>query len=201
MPRIEAESIEAHVEAQNQRILNAAMSLFEKRGYAGTDLREIAQSVGLARNSLYRYYPGKDHILLACLRREMAPNLERLRRLDDQYADARERIDAWLDVQMDIAATSCHGAIRLVENLKDLSPEFRQEVHSLHEPAASVLRGAVRELLAGTDRDAELVAAMLSSLLNAAAARMMEHGGHEEIMVELRQSVHSLLNAEGATTA
>lgn len=195
MPRIEAESIEAHVEAQNQRILDAAMGLFEARGYAGTELRDIARSVGLARNSLYRYYPGKDHILLACLHREMAPRLARIRTLDEQFPDPRARIDAWLEVQMDIAATSCHGAIRLVENLRDLSPEFRAEVHKLHEPAAGVLQRAVRELLAGSGRDVELVAAMLSSLLNAAATKMMESGGRDKVMAELRRSVQSVLDA------
>ncbi|UCG71725.1 MAG: TetR/AcrR family transcriptional regulator [Chromatiales bacterium] len=195
MPRIEAESIEAHVEAQNQRILDAAMALFEERGYAGTELRDIAGSVGLARNSLYRYYPGKDHILLACLHREMGPRLERIRTLDEQFPDAQARIDAWLDVQMDIAATSCHGAIRLVENLRDHSPEFRDEVHKLHEPAADVLQRAVGELLASSGRDVELVAAMVSSLLNAAARKMMESGGRHEVMAELKRSVQSLLEA------
>jgi AcrR family transcriptional regulator len=193
MPRIEAHSIEAHVEAQNQKILDAAMGLFEERGYAGTDLRQIAESVGLARNSLYRYYPGKDHILLACLRRDMEPTLERLNALEREYSDARERIDAWLEVQMDIAATSCHGAIRVVENLKDLTPEFRAEVHKLHEPAASVLNAAVGELLADGDRDASLVASMINSVLTAAASKMMEEGGREAVMAELRRSVHGLL--------
>jgi AcrR family transcriptional regulator len=200
MPRIEAESIEAHVEAQTRRILDAAMRLFEERGYAGTELRHIAERVGLARNSLYRYYPGKDHILLACLRREMGPNVERLRALESRYPDASERIDAWLDVQMDIAATACRGAMRLVENLRDHSPEFREEIHHLHEPAARVLRDAVAELLAGSGRDPELVAAMCTGLLNAAAARMMERGSRDDIMRELRQSIHSLLSA-GAVTA
>ena len=201
MPRIEAESIEAHVEAQNQRILDAAMGLFEARGYAGTELRDIARSVGLARNSLYRYYPGKDHILLACLHREMGPRLEQLRALDAQYPDARDRIDAWLDVQMDIAATSCHGAMRLVENLRDHSPEFRDEVHKLHEPATGVLNRAVGELLAGSGRDVELVAAMLSSLLNAAARQMMETGERNKVMEELRRSVQSVLGAGSGNAA
>lgn len=196
-PRIEADSIEAHVEAQTRRILDAAMELFEERGYAGTGLSDIARSVGLARNSLYRYYPGKDHILLACLRRDMAPSLERLQALEDRYSDAGERIDAWLDVQMDIAATSCHGAIRLVADLKDHTPEFRAEVHKLHEPAASVLHRAVDELLAGSGRDKELVATMVSGMLNTAAAKMMEHGGREQVIAELRRCVHGLLGATG----
>jgi AcrR family transcriptional regulator len=200
MPRIEADSIEAHVEAQNQRILDAAMGLFQARGYAGTELRDIAKSVGLARNSLYRYYPGKDHILLACLRREMAPSLARISTLEGQHTDARERVDAWLDVQMEIAATSCQGAIRLVENLKELSPEFRAEVRNLHEPATRVLSRAVGELLAGSHRDAELVAAMVSNLLNAAAAAMMEHGARDAVMSELRHAVHSVLQADPGQT-
>jgi AcrR family transcriptional regulator len=81
MPRIEAANIEEHVRLQTGRILTAATQLFRDLGYRGTDMEDIAQAVGLARNSLYRYYPNKDHILLACVLRDMVPFVEELQSL------------------------------------------------------------------------------------------------------------------------
>lgn len=79
MPRIEAANIEEHVRRQTGRIRSAATQLFRDLGYRGTDMEDIAQAVGLARNSLYRYYPNKDHILLACVLRDMVPFVEELK--------------------------------------------------------------------------------------------------------------------------
>ncbi|MGI9330909.1 MAG: TetR/AcrR family transcriptional regulator [Gammaproteobacteria bacterium] len=193
MPRIEAESIEAHVESQTQRILDSAMELFTARGYAGTELRDIAESVGLARNSLYRYYPSKDHILLACLRREMVPALERVKGLEESVPDARERINVWLDVQLDIAATACEGAMKMFESLQFHSPEFVDEIRSLHEPSAVTLQRAVSQVLKDSGRDVALISSLINSLLRTAAAAMIDGGNRDAISGELQKAVGGLL--------
>jgi len=51
------------------RILLAAAALFGERGYASTSLRAIAGSVGMTPPALYWYFPSKQAILHALLRR------------------------------------------------------------------------------------------------------------------------------------
>ncbi|MDJ0926758.1 MAG: helix-turn-helix domain-containing protein [Gammaproteobacteria bacterium] len=194
MPRIEAENIEEHIRIQTNRILDAAAQLFTERGYRGTEMRDIAGSIGLRRNSLYRYFPNKDHILLACVRREMEPNLERVRALQTREPDPRKRVDAWLDLQMDIAATACHGMMHMSGEISESEPELRQELSALHEPPNQVLRTAVDELLEGTGRDAELVSAMISSILRSAAAVALRGGDSVAAIKELKTSVGRILD-------
>ncbi len=81
MPRIAAASIDEHVRIQNERIRVAARQLFSRQGFTATDMGQIASAMGLARNSLYRYYSNKDHILLACIREDMEPHLQQLESL------------------------------------------------------------------------------------------------------------------------
>lgn len=50
-------------EALKQAILNAASQLFIDRGFGGTNMREIAQSLGVTRTALYYYFPNKEAIL------------------------------------------------------------------------------------------------------------------------------------------
>ena len=57
MPRIAAANIDEHVRIQNARLTVAAKRLFARQGFASTDMGQIAAAIGLARNSLYRYYP------------------------------------------------------------------------------------------------------------------------------------------------
>ena len=105
MPKIAATSIEEHVRQQNARITAAAKMLFAEQGFNATDMGQIAVEVGLARNSLYRYFPNKDHILLACIQEDMTPYLQRLALLATEYPDPAERILAWLDGQFEMDAT------------------------------------------------------------------------------------------------
>jgi AcrR family transcriptional regulator len=194
MPRIEAESIQAHVERQNGRILDAASELFRESGYRGTDLSDIAARVGLARNSLYRYYASKDHILIACLEREMSPLLDELRALEQSAPDPRERIRRWIDLQLRIAATICHGAMQMLDDVSRSSPELGGQIAALHEPASAVLRAAVAQLLAGSGRDAELVSSMIASMLRSAAAHAMQHGRETDVKEQLEAAVARVLS-------
>jgi AcrR family transcriptional regulator len=47
------------------RILVAALSLIGRRGVRRLGMREIAETAGVSRGTLYRYFPSKDHVLVA----------------------------------------------------------------------------------------------------------------------------------------
>jgi TetR/AcrR family transcriptional regulator, cholesterol catabolism regulator len=50
--------------ARRTEIIDAAATLFDKRGYHSTSMEDIAEHVGLAKPTLYHYFRGKDEILL-----------------------------------------------------------------------------------------------------------------------------------------
>ena len=51
----------------HQRLLRAAIELFERKGYASTSVREIVERAGVAKPGLYYYFKSKDGILIAAL--------------------------------------------------------------------------------------------------------------------------------------
>ena len=193
MPKIEAENIEQHIRRQTNRILDAAVELFSERGYRSTDMNDIAGRIGLARNSLYRYYANKDHILLACVQRDMAPFLQQVRDLESSLPEPRARIDAWIDLQMQIATGPCRATMEMIGEIREASPNFRREIRALHEPPARVLEAAIAELVGGTDRDAKLLAAMTHSMVQSAAAQAIARGELAEICSELKRAIARIL--------
>ena len=45
-----------------ERILAAALDMFSQNGYAGTNVRELTASLGLAKSSMYKHFMGKEEI-------------------------------------------------------------------------------------------------------------------------------------------
>jgi len=84
--------------ATRQRIIDAAMELFVYRGYGSTGLAEIARKADALPGSLYHYFPTKEHLLAATLKRRI--ELLRPEVLDPIWSkidDPLERIFGLLD--------------------------------------------------------------------------------------------------------
>ncbi|WP_296881222.1 TetR/AcrR family transcriptional regulator [uncultured Methanobrevibacter sp.] len=47
-----------------EKIFDAALDLFSKKGYDSVSLREIAEEVGIKKSSIYSHYPSKEAILM-----------------------------------------------------------------------------------------------------------------------------------------
>lgn len=45
-----------------ERILAAALEMFSQNGYAGTNIRELSESLGLVKSAMYRHFESKDAI-------------------------------------------------------------------------------------------------------------------------------------------
>jgi len=60
-----------HCARRREDILDAAVALFARQGFANTDMQELADAVGVGKGTLYRYFPSKDHLFLAAADRIM----------------------------------------------------------------------------------------------------------------------------------
>ena len=55
-----------------ERILNAALEMFSRNGYAGTNIRELSASLGLVKSGIYKHFESKEEIWNALLDRMIA---------------------------------------------------------------------------------------------------------------------------------
>jgi AcrR family transcriptional regulator len=51
--------------ARRQRVIEAAMALATEGGYDAVQMRDVASTADVALGTLYRYFPSKDHLLIA----------------------------------------------------------------------------------------------------------------------------------------
>ena len=55
-----------------ERILMTALDMFSKKGYEGTNIRELSASLGLVKSGIYKHYESKEAIWNALLDRMIA---------------------------------------------------------------------------------------------------------------------------------
>ena len=63
MPRVAAAKHEEYAEARRDQILEAALRIFARKGFAESTVDEIAVGAGLAKATLYLYFPSKEVLL------------------------------------------------------------------------------------------------------------------------------------------
>lgn len=195
MPRIDAASIEEHIRVQTARILDAASRLFQERGYRRTDMEDIAAEVGLARNSLYRYYRNKDFILVACVERDMGAFIAEMRDLVEHHPDPLERMGAWLDMQIDMATSPVHAGLEMIAEIRTDAPALRKRLAELHDAPSAVLEETIAELNRGRRRDTTLLVALVKAMVDAAALQAMGRDNRALVKRELKRAVERVLSS------
>src|SRR5437870_547242 len=65
-------------QARPGEILTAALDCFAERGYTATRLDDVAARAGITKGTVYLYYPNKEELFKAVVRKGLVPNLERI---------------------------------------------------------------------------------------------------------------------------
>ncbi len=76
-------------EERPAEILGAAMDVFSERGFVGTRMEDVARRAGVAKGTVYLYFPTKEALLEAAIRKYIAPvfaDVERMARSMDGSA-------------------------------------------------------------------------------------------------------------------
>src|SRR5689334_16484560 len=171
-------------EERRRAILEAARAVFARQGYADTVVEDIAAQAGIAKGTLYLYFPSKEQIYLAAL-------LEQARQLDADSAAAMNAAGSWKDklaayLQVRMRYCNCQGDfLRIYMHEfrgmsmigKPLTAEFihlvqRGEGQLAQMFAAAAARGEIRPV------DPELAAITVSDITRGLMERQLRAWGH-----------------------
>lgn len=73
-----------------EKIIDAAVTLFEKKGIKGVTMDDIASSFGISKRTLYEVFTDKETLLIECVRRGQAEADEYLKQVRDNSDNVLE---------------------------------------------------------------------------------------------------------------
>jgi AcrR family transcriptional regulator len=155
-----------------QQIVDAALEVFGERGRAGARLDDIAQRAGVAKGTIYLYFPNKEELFREVVRRTIVERLDRAERelADGGLADAAVQMRTFMHGWWEFACTADFRTVyRLVvgelHRFPDLADFYIREVAGRAQQIVGgvITRGVDQGVFRPVDR--AITARMISSLL------------------------------------
>lgn len=170
MPRIEAPTVAEHNAMRRRQVIEAAADELRDGGVSSFTPAAVAKRAGLARSSMYQYYPSTDALLGAAITTLLQRSRDRVIAATQAAGSPAERVTAYIEAAI-ADAQDGHGASPDLASVA--MPEVcRDGVRVLHDQLREPLRSALRD--AGVP-DPDTAAVLVQGLVNAAASAI-NHG-------------------------
>jgi len=151
------------------RVFKSAAELFYQKGYATTTTRELAESLGINKATLYHYISGKEDLLVAICRESLARITARVAEVADSEPPST-RLREMVREHLACALGDREMHMVMLTELRALSPQNAQEIIELRAAYERLLREAVivdqQEGRLRTDLEARQLTLALLNLLN-----------------------------------
>lgn len=113
-------------DAKMDQILDRAEQRLRDAGYDGLSVAALARELGLAQNAIYWYFPSKDHLFIAVLRRMLEQVAARKPRGE---VDQRQRI-LWFSDQLE-PLSRLRPTLRERARQSEVAAEFLDDLEAL----------------------------------------------------------------------
>lgn len=176
------------------RIIEAALRLMAERGFAGVTMKAVAETAGIARQTLYNHFPDVDSIVAEAIEAHQIDSLNSLRSVLATIESPGARLEH-LVRQSAAAAVHHHPAVGIQHGL---SAEMQATLRRHDAELLSIIEGTLQagivsgEFRADLDvnRDAQLVKRMLDAVAELASTD--PEGLHATVAAATRTLVASV---------
>jgi AcrR family transcriptional regulator len=118
---------ETRFELQRDRMLKAAASCFNHKGYSGTSLKDVANHLGLTDAALYYYVRNKEELVYQCYLRAAELGREAMDRGRTEGRTGFEQALLYIRYHVEILVGD-RGPVAIMSEIPSLKPIHRNEI-------------------------------------------------------------------------
>jgi AcrR family transcriptional regulator len=115
---------------QRDRVLRAAAHCFNRKGYSGTSLKDVAAMLGLTDPALYYYVRNKEELVYLCYVRAADVGREAMQRAVAEGGSGLEQARRYLRYHIENMVGE-RGPIAIMSEIPSLTPAHRDDVLEL----------------------------------------------------------------------
>ncbi|MGW2089779.1 TetR/AcrR family transcriptional regulator [Streptomyces sp. NPDC001880] len=192
MPRIRAATVAEHHAQQRLALVRAARELLEGGDAEAVTFTTVARATGLARNSVYKYFPGRPELLAAVVEDAMPRWTDAIRAGMAAAGTPEEKIAAYVSCQLELVRSGEHRIAQALAGVRDAAV-VRESAARVHRELLTPLTGALTEL---GEEDPRRTALLLQGIVNAATTAI-ENGDDPRAVTDraVRMAVTAITGA------
>lgn len=133
-------------EQRSEQLLVAAARLMERNGSQAVSMQALAEEAGVSVGLIYRYFDGKDDLLLSVIVNVLDSLAERVPvAVEAAGADPVERLAAGFRAYCEVIDEHRHAAVLTYRESKSLTEEGRRKIMELEVQTSEPFRALLRE--------------------------------------------------------
>lgn len=134
---------------RREELLAAAARVFARQGYPGTDVQQIADACGMAKGTIYLYFPSKESLFIGAVERAMQRLREAVRAAHMAIADPIEKLRAAVKAYFEFFQQHPDHAELMIIERAEYRDRKTPSYHQLRESASAewkpVYEGLIRD--------------------------------------------------------
>ncbi len=109
-----------------QRILDAAVKVFAKKGYQNTTMIDVARAAKVGIGTLCNYFKNKDELLITSADLTIKTELDKIRKICDKQTDPMDKMETYFVQHALLLREKPHLAILLVSEVRQTQDFFKR---------------------------------------------------------------------------
>lgn len=130
---------------KRRQLVDVAVRLFRKKGYAATSIRELARGVDLETASLYHYMERKDQLLIEISEESLRDVFEAVQPVAGSSLEPLEKLHQMIRAHVAIVLEHPDRHAVMLAELRALSPPDRRKIVDLRDRYEDLFESAIAE--------------------------------------------------------
>jgi AcrR family transcriptional regulator len=136
---------EEEQEKRRHEIFHSVLNIFLKKGFQETSMREIAETAGLGKSTLYDYFKTKDDILLYYFEDQLNDLIEAAQKIAAQNKSADKRLRETVQMHLEFLQANKNLFMKLSMEAQRLKPDSQKKVQERRHAYQDLIRGLIDE--------------------------------------------------------
>lgn len=152
---------------KKQKIMEAAVKFFAEKGYHATSIQEIADSLGIAKGSMYFYFNSKEDLLVQICKYYLDLFLkEFISTMEDTSEEPRERLVKLVVIKGAQFSDNRDFLTMFIKERFEVNEEIHHLIHALRAKTLFAIQQCIVELYGEMVKDLSYDAAVLFNSLS-----------------------------------